>query len=116
VSAIDVDCITVPDVAVTMTVVVPMGVPIPVPVVVVLFDPPQPTAATSNPVATAMPTHFGARVMPSRRSAALFRKYRSKRSNATNSKPNGPRRDPGMEATGLNADPKVPVVTVEIVN
>src|ERR1700733_10075871 len=97
-----------------MTVVVPMGVPIPEGEA--LFIPPHPTAAPTNPVATAMPTHLGAPEMRPLRSVALFRKYRSTRRNATNSKPNGPRRDPGIEATGLNADPKVPVDAVEMVN
>src|ERR1700733_409495 len=89
VTVIDVDCIRVPDVALTITVAVPAGVPLPVPLGW-LFELPQPDATTSRPIATAIPTHRGTRLTPSRGFNALFRKYKSTKSNPANAKPNGP--------------------------
>ena len=110
--AIEVDCIVVPDVALTITVVVPAGVP----VVVLFFEPPQPAAATSKPAATAIRIQVAVLPMPSRRADVCFSNVKSKKTTPAKAKPNSHSRDDGPATIGIGAAPYIPVVTVEIVN
>lgn len=107
VTANDVECIKLPDVALTITVVVPVGVPM------LFFDMlPQPTAAPSKPATMAMRTHFGA---PAMRCLALVTKSRSNKTNAASAIPKGHRRDVGTVPPIFVAS-YVPVEAVEIVS